>query len=109
VVIRTRAGHEERIRADRVYALTGYHPDFDLMRRIGITLDAATGRPALNRETLETNVTGVFLAGSAGAGRNTSEVFIENGRYDGEKIFGDAGRRLDAEARYREDSRPLGE
>ncbi len=109
VVIRNGAGEEEQLRADRVYALTGYHPDFDLLRDIGITLEEATGRPALNPETLESNVPGVYLAGSAGAGRNTSEVFIENGRYDGEKIFGDAGRRRDAEARYQAHSRPVGE
>jgi thioredoxin reductase (NADPH) len=109
VVVRSGEGQEERIPADRVYALTGYHPDFDLMREIGITIDDATGRPALNPETLETNVPGVYLAGSAGAGRHTSEVFIENGRYDGEKIFGDAARRREAEARYQERRRPVGE
>lgn len=109
VVIRNGAGLEERIPAARVYALTGYHPDFDLMEGIGITLDTLTGRPTLNKETLESNVAGVHLAGSAGAGRNTSEVFIENGRYDGEKIFGDAGRRQEAEALSREHPRPLGE
>jgi thioredoxin reductase len=38
--------------------------------------------------TLETNVRGVHMAGSITAGRATSEVFIENGRFDGEKIFG---------------------
>ncbi|HEX4633661.1 MAG TPA: NAD(P)-binding domain-containing protein, partial [Gemmatimonadales bacterium] len=43
-----------RIRADRVYALTGYHPDFELFAQIGIEFDAATGRPRLNPETLET-------------------------------------------------------
>jgi thioredoxin reductase (NADPH) len=89
--------------------LTGYHPDFDLMTGIGIVLDAETGRPEMNPETRETNVAGVYLAGSAGAGRNTGEVFIENGRFDGEKIFGDAARRARAEARYHESPRPVGE
>jgi thioredoxin reductase len=32
-------------------------------------------------------VPGVFMAGSITAGRHTAEVFIENGRFDGEKIF----------------------
>ncbi len=109
VVVRNQDGIEERIPADRVYALTGYHPDFDLMRDIGIAIDETTGRPALDPDTLETNVAGVYLAGSAGAGRHTSEVFIENGRYDGEKIFGDAARRQQAEARYQERRRPVGE
>lgn len=93
VVIRDAAGREERLPADRVYALTGYHPDFDLFRRIGIRLDEETGRPQCNGETLETNVPGVHMAGSITAGRATSEVFIENGRFDGERIFGAAASR----------------
>mgnify|MGYP006173999121 CR=1 FL=1 len=40
--------------------------------------------------TLETNVPGLHMAGSIVSGRAISEVFIENGRFDGEKIFGDA-------------------
>ena len=88
VVIRNAGGAEERLPAERVYALTGYHPDFDLFRRIGIRLDDETGRPACNPETLETNVPGVYMAGSITAGRATSEIFIENGRFDGERIFG---------------------
>ena len=88
VTIRRGDGQEERLSADRVYALTGYHPDFDLFRRIGIALDPETDRPRLNPETLETNVPGVHLAGSITAGRATAEIFIENGRFDGEKIFG---------------------
>jgi thioredoxin reductase (NADPH) len=84
----TVGGREERLPADRVYALTGYQPDFDLFRRIGIELDEETGRPHCDPETLETNVPGVHMAGSITAGRAISEVFIENGRFDGERIFG---------------------
>jgi thioredoxin reductase (NADPH) len=108
VAIRTAHG-VERLPADRVYALTGYHPDFDLFRRIGIAFDDATGRPSLDPDTLETNVPGVYLAGSVAAGRNISEVFIENGRFDGEKIFGDPLARRQAEERYRETLRETGE
>ena len=88
VVIRDAAGREERLPADRVFALTGYHPDFELFRRIGITLDPESSRPDCDPETLETNVTGVYMAGSIKAGRATSEIFIENGRFDGDRIFG---------------------
>jgi thioredoxin reductase (NADPH) len=87
-VVIAAGGREERLRADRVYALTGYHPDFELFRRIGIELDQETGRPRCDPETLETNVPGVYMAGSITAGRAISEVFIENGRFDGERIFG---------------------
>lgn len=97
------------IPADRVFALIGYHPDFALMESIGIVLDQITGRPALDPLTLESNVPGVYLAGSTAAGRNTGEVFIENGRFDGEKIFGDSEDRSLAEARYAASPRPVGE
>ena len=90
VTIRNAEGRQEHLPADRVYALTGYLPDFDLFRRIGIALDDETGRPHCDPGTLETNVPGVHLAGSITAGRATSEIFIENGRFDGDRIFGAA-------------------
>jgi thioredoxin reductase (NADPH) len=88
LVIRSTGGVDERLPADRVYALVGFHPDFELFRRIGITLHPESSRPTLNPTTLETNVPGVYMAGSISAGRAISDVFIENGRFDGEKIFG---------------------
>jgi thioredoxin reductase (NADPH) len=91
VVVRQAGLGEERLPADRVYALTGFHPDFDLFRSIGIELDPETARPRINPDTLETNVPGISMAGSITAGRAISEVFIENGRFDGERIFGGGG------------------
>lgn len=108
VTIRTPNG-PETLRATRVYALTGYHPDFDLFRAIGIDFDETTGRPVLDPATLETTVPGIHMAGSITAGRDIGEIFIENGRFDGEKIFGDAEAGAEAEARYRETLRPTGE
>ncbi len=109
VAITRAGGGAERLRADRVYALIGFHPDFDLLRRIGVALDEATGKPAINRDTLETNVPGVHLAGSLTAGRNLSEVFIENGRFDGEKIFGDREAQARAQQLYSATRREVGE
>lgn len=103
------SGVETTIAADRVFALTGYHPDFALMESIGIILDPVTGRPTIDPATMETNIPGVHLAGSAAAGRQTGEVFIENGRFDGDKIFGDNEARSLAEARYAASPRPVGE
>jgi thioredoxin reductase (NADPH) len=109
VGIRRADGSAERLPADRVYALTGFHPDFALFSRIGIAFDAATGRPTLDPDTLETSVPGVYLAGSVTAGRKISEIFIENGRFDGDKIFGDAAERAAAQRRYAGIDRPAGE
>lgn len=109
VMIRIGNGPEERLPADRVYPLTGYHPDFALFESVGIRFDPESGRPAIDPASLETNVKGVYLAGSVTAGRHISEVFIENGRFDGEKIFGDRTSRTEAENRYSSTLRPLGE
>lgn len=109
VIIRDSHGTIEALPAARVYALTGYHPDFELLAAVGIHCDPVTGRPVLDQETLQSDALGVYLAGSVGAGRNISEVFIENGRFDGERIFGDPSSRARAEQRYQESPRPLGE
>ncbi len=109
VTVRSAGGSIEELPAQRIYALTGYHPDFALFEAIGVACDETSGRPVLDPETLQTNVPGVYLAGSVGAGRNISEVFIENGRFDGEKIFGDAASRQHAEMLYAESPRPVGE
>lgn len=109
VTIQTADGTSRTIPADRVFALTGYHPDFELLERIGLPLDPVSGRTTLDPATLETSIPGIYLAGSVGAGRQISEVFIENGRFDGEKIFGDVTAQQRAEARYAESPRPTGE
>ncbi len=100
---------EERIPADRVYPLIGFHPDFELFRRIGIVYDQDTGRPKIDPETLETCVPGVHVAGSLTAGTKISEVFIENGRFDGEKIFGTPAERAQARELYAGIKRETGE
>ena len=109
VTIRNGEGKTEQLAADRIYLLTGFTPDFELFRSMGIELDPVTERPVLNPETLETNVPGIHMAGSIVSGRAISEVFIENGRYDGEKIFGDSAARRQAAAAYEETPRPVGE
>jgi thioredoxin reductase (NADPH) len=89
VVVRGRDGVEESLPAQHVYILTGFQPDFALFKSLGVHLHPTTLVPELNPRTLETNVPGVYLAGSITRGRDISEIFIENGRFDGEKIFAD--------------------
>jgi len=109
VVARGALGNEERIRADRVYPLIGFHPDLELFTRVGIAFDPESGRPAIDPETLETSVPGVFVAGSVTAGNKISEIFIENGRFDGEKIFGTSAERAQAKNQYLGIRRETGE
>jgi len=99
----------ESIAADRVYALIGFHPDLELFGRLGIEYDRASGRPEINPDTLETSVPGVYVAGSVTAGTKISEIFIENGRFDGEKIFGSVAERARAQDVYRGMRRETGE
>ena len=79
--------------AAQVFALTGYHPDFDFLRRQGITLDPQTNKPAMSAETLESNVPGIYLAGVVIGGNATGEIFIENGRFHGKQIIAALARR----------------
>jgi len=74
------------LRARQVFALTGYHPDYEFLEKLGVRLDPATKKPSLNPETLESNVPGLYLAGVVIGGTNTSEIFIENGRFHGKQI-----------------------
>jgi thioredoxin reductase (NADPH) len=80
-------GAREEIPAEGVFLLTGYHPDVDLMRRAGIQCDDVTLEPDLNKETYESNVPNLFIAGGAIAGKRTGNIFIENGRFHGERII----------------------
>jgi thioredoxin reductase (NADPH) len=71
---------------DFVLALTGYSPDLPFLASIGITLDPQTMRPRTNSQTLESERSGVYLAGVIVAGMHTNEIFIENGRFHGQLI-----------------------
>jgi thioredoxin reductase (NADPH) len=73
-----------------VFALTGYHPDFSFIERLGVKLDEANDRcPVCDPATLESNVPGIYLAGVIVAGERTNEIFIENGRFHGKLIAED--------------------
>jgi len=85
VVLNTASG-EERLKADRVYVMTGFAPSVELLREAGVPIDPITGIPSHNPETLETSVPGVFIAGVVVAGYDANKVFIENGRYHGDRI-----------------------
>ena len=106
VVLNTPKG-ELTLKNDFVLALTGYHPDLDLLRQIGIEIgEPPDCRPKVNLETLETNVPGIYLAGVVVAGNRTGEIFIENGRFHGREIAADLKRKLGGSAARAQASRP---
>ena len=86
VVITTPDG-DEIVPNDYVLALTGYRPDFEFLRGIGIQLSADEKLlPDYDPETMETNVPGLFLAGVICGGMETHKWFIENSRDHAKKI-----------------------
>ena len=93
VIVEGESGRQE-IPADGVFLLTGYKPDVDLMRRAGVRCANDTLSPELDPDTFESNVPNLFIAGGAIAGRNTGSIFIENGRFHGERIVRVLSQRL---------------
>ena len=80
------ADGEERLPATFVYVMTGFAPQLDLLRRANVPIDPQSGIPAHDPATLETPVPGIFIAGVVVAGYDANKIFIENGRYHGDKI-----------------------
>ena len=72
--------------AESVLLLTGYRADLDFLSRAGVEVNTDTAEPHYDSETFETNVPNWFDAGGQLAGNKTGSVFIENGRFHGERI-----------------------
>ena len=85
VVIETPQGRET-IKNDFVFAMTGYHPDFEFLESMGVRLEGEDRLPVCDPKTKESNVPGIYLAGVIVAGSRTNEIFIENGRFHGQLI-----------------------
>ncbi len=66
--------------ADFVLLLTGYRPDMTLLNSLGVTFDQTSLIPSHQETTRETNISGIYVAGSIGCGAETGSIFIENGR-----------------------------
>ncbi len=78
---------ESAIPATQVFAMTGYHPDFEFLEKMVVRLDPETRKPQCNPETLESNIPGMYVAGVIVGGKYTGEIFIENGRFHGKQII----------------------
>jgi thioredoxin reductase (NADPH) len=77
---------EERLVARFVFVMTGFAPNTELLRDAGVPIDATTGIPAHDPDTLESSIAGLFIAGVVVAGFDANRVFIENGRFHGDRI-----------------------
>lgn len=95
VVITTPEG-EEILENDFVLLLTGYRPNFEFLRTIGIRLsDDPLLIPQYDPETMESNVKGIYLAGVICGGMETHKWFIENSRIHAGMIINDIKKRMD--------------
>ncbi len=80
---------------DFVLAMTGYRPNFNFLRDIGINCSIDDRKlPSHNPDTMETNVPRVYMAGVVCGGMDTHTYFIENSREHAVKIVNNI---LDAE------------
>jgi thioredoxin reductase (NADPH) len=96
VRIESPSGNLDR-KNDFVFALIGYHPDFDFLAALGVQSEGKDRMPVCDPESLESNVPGIYLAGVIVAGARTNEIFIENGRFHGQQIASDLTKKQDTE------------
>lgn len=69
------------IRAEAVFPLIGYEPDFRFLERCGVRLEGPQKIPSHDPATLESNVPNVYLAGAILGGADIGRIFIENSRH----------------------------
>lgn len=84
----------EEAPADAVFLLTGYRSDTDLLGACGVKFNPVSFEPDYDPETFESNVPNLFLAGQVLTGRQSGKIFIENGRFHGERVVEVIARRL---------------
>ena len=66
---------------DFVLAMTGYQPNFNFLKKIGIKIRSdKNNTPLHDKKTMETNISGLYLAGVICGGLKTNKWFIENSR-----------------------------
>jgi len=78
---------------DFVMAMTGYRPNFEWLKKVGIELSEDKFIPHYNHETMETNIKGLYLAGVVCGGLDTHLWFIENSRIHADMIIGNMVRK----------------
>ena len=87
ILIKTPTG-VEKINNDFVLAMTGYLPNYEILKKLGVKINNDEFKtPLYNEETMETNINGVFLAGVICGGLKTNKWFIENSRDHSQKIL----------------------
>src|SRR5699024_11623586 len=80
---------EEIVLNDFVFSIIVYRLDLALLNHIGVDINWDNGRPHYHRQTYETNIDNLYIAGVITAGFNNNKIFIENGKFHGKAIAKD--------------------
>ncbi|MCB1139912.1 MAG: NAD(P)-binding domain-containing protein, partial [Leptospiraceae bacterium] len=96
----------QELEADQFLLLTGYEQDYSFLESLGLQLEGAEKRPFFDNNTMETNLSNVFIAGTATAGsQQRHTVFIENSHEHVSRIGHTIlGRKPQGDGRSRSDS-----
>ncbi len=74
-----RGGERFEVPADLVLLLVGYEQDNRLFKMAGVRLNGSCAAPVYDEQTMQTNVPGLYVAGTAvGGTQEKYSVFIEN-------------------------------
>lgn len=81
-------GEESRIEAERVLLLIGYEQDRTIFEQLGVNIVGDDKVPSFKLDTMETNVPGLFIAGTAAGGTPVDGVkeFIETSHVHVDRI-----------------------
>jgi len=86
VTIQTPDGRIQ-LKNDFVLAMTGYTPDYKLLKSLNIKIDTDEYQtPIYNEETFESSLPNVYLTGVVNGGLKTNRFFIENTRHQADVI-----------------------
>ena len=81
---------EKSIPNDYVFAMTGYHPNYDFLKKIGINCETDYfNTPDYSEQSHMTNIEGLYVAGVVCGGKNTSRYFIENSKEHAQAVIND--------------------
>lgn len=87
---RLRTGRFHQVPTDFVYLATGFVADMSLFAKAGVILEGASEVPTFNPDTMETNVPGLYVAGTAAGGTQSKfTYFISTSHHHVSKIMKD--------------------
>jgi len=86
LMVKTPTGSEQ-VKSDFTFVLIGFHPDTGHLQKFGVEIHQDTLAPRFDEKTFETNIEGLFVAGSLVAGKFNNKIFVENGRLHGPVII----------------------